>query len=150
MYCQTLSQWQVKRCVLFESYRAHRLLADRVLDSDDGNFSGYCFLLPSESYVAGSCVMKKNHVLWDEGQIKIVIAVWGVRFEKLSLWACFQVFSTIQGKIRARHLLGLLLRGSAIAIITHVRQARTCGRVQAPGPTPSAPKQWKLDVHVKS
>ena len=43
--------------VCSESNRAHRLLADRVLD--DGNFSGYSFLLPSESYVAGSCVVKE-------------------------------------------------------------------------------------------
>ena len=28
-------------------------------------------------------------------------------------------------------------------------QARTCGRVLAPGRTPSAPKQWKSDVHIK-
>ena len=35
-----------------------RLLADGVLD--DGDFSGYCFLLvPSESYVAGSYVVKE-------------------------------------------------------------------------------------------
>ena len=47
----------MKQCVLSESYRAHRLLADRVLD--DGNFSDYCLLLPSESYVAGSRVMKE-------------------------------------------------------------------------------------------
>ena len=29
-------------------------------------------------------------------------------------------------------------------------QARTCGRVLARGRTPSAPKQWTSDVHVKS
>ena len=42
--------------VCSESNRAHRLLADRVLD--DGNFSGYHFLLPSDSYLAGSHVVK--------------------------------------------------------------------------------------------
>ena len=47
----------MKRCVLSESYRAHRLSADRVLE--DGNFSGYCFLLPRESYVAGSRMVKE-------------------------------------------------------------------------------------------
>ena len=54
-----VAQWQVKLCVLSESYRAHRLSssADRVLE--DGNFSRYCFLLPSESYVAGSSVVKE-------------------------------------------------------------------------------------------
>ena len=52
-----VAQWQVKQCVLSESYRAHRLSADSVLE--DGNFSRYCFLLPSESYVAGSSVVKE-------------------------------------------------------------------------------------------
>ena len=47
----------MKQCVLSESYRAHRLSADRVLK--DENFSRYCFLLPSESYVAGSRVVKE-------------------------------------------------------------------------------------------
>ena len=28
-------------------------------------------------------------------------------------------------------------------------QAHTFGQVLAPGRTPSAPKQWKQDVHVK-
>ena len=37
----------------------------------------------------------------------------------------FQTFSTIQGKKRAKHLLSLLLRGSTIARITLMRQART-------------------------
>ena len=46
-------------------------------------------------------------------------------------------------------LLGHFLWGSTITIITPMCQARTCGRVRAPGPTPSAPKQWK-SVHVKS
>ena len=31
-----------------------------------------------------------------------------------------------------------------------MRQARTCVEVRAPGLTPSAPKQWKSDVHVQS
>ena len=50
MYCQSVpdlrfftQQWQVKLYALSESYRACRPLADRVLD--DGNVSGYCFLL---------------------------------------------------------------------------------------------------------
>ena len=42
-----------------------------------------------------------------------------------------------------------LVRGSTIAIITPMCQASTCGRHLAPGQTWSAPKQWKLDVHVK-
>ena len=39
------------------THKAHRLLADRNLD--DGICSQYCFLLPSESYVAGSRVVNK-------------------------------------------------------------------------------------------
>ena len=35
-------------------------------------------------------------------------------------------------------------------IITRMRQASTCGRVRATGPTPSAPKQWKSDVRFMS
>ena len=46
-------------------------------------------------------------------------------------------------KNKGKHLLGFLLRDSTIAIITPMRQARTCGRVRVPGPTPSAPKQRK-------
>ena len=47
--------------------------------------------------------------------------------------------------------LWLLLWGSTIDIITPMRKACPCGRVLAPGRTgtPSAPKQWKLNVHVK-
>ena len=68
------------------------------------------------------------------------------------------VFSTIQGKTMATPFQALLLRGYTTAIITahapgpynvrsHVRC--TCGRVLAPCPTPSAPKQWKSDVLIK-
>ena len=39
-------QWQMKQCDLTESYKAHRLLTDRVLD--DENVSEYCFLVPRE------------------------------------------------------------------------------------------------------
>ena len=40
--------------------------------------------------------------------------------------------------------------GSTINIITPVGQASTCGRVLALSLTPSAPKQWKLDVKFLS
>ena len=43
-----------------------------------------------------------------------------------------------------------MLRGCAIAIITPMPHASTIGQVQAPGPTPSAPKQLKSDVYSKS
>ena len=65
-------QWQVKQFSLWESYRTHRLLADRVLD--DGNISGYCFLLPSE-LICCSWILCDEwiHILWEEGQIMKVI-----------------------------------------------------------------------------
>ena len=47
----------MKQCVLSERYRAHRLSANR--DLEDGNFSRYCFLLPSVLYLAGSSVVKE-------------------------------------------------------------------------------------------
>ena len=63
-------------------------------------------------------------------------------FDNLHLWA--------------KHFLDISweqsrsLGGSTITIIQTMCQACTCGRVLARGPTPSAPKQWKSDVHVKS
>ena len=56
---------------LSQSYRAHRLLADRV--PDDGNVSGYCFLLPSEFICRWISRDETIHVWWDEGQIMKVI-----------------------------------------------------------------------------
>ena len=65
-----------------------------------------------------------------------------LRVEKHSLWAIiFQVFLTIEGKTMAKPF--------DIAIIMPIGQVRICGRVRPPGPTPSAPKQWKSDVHVR-
>ena len=43
----------------------------------------------------------------------------------------------------AKPFEALLLRRYTTAINTVLRQARTCGRVLAPGPTSRAPKQWK-------
>ena len=37
-----------------------------------------------------------------------------------------------------------------IAVKLSIRQASTCGGILAQGPTPSAPKEWKSDEHVKS
>ena len=69
-------------------------------------------------------------------------------------WATgFSVFSKIQGKTVVKPFQALLLLGCTIGMITAalpMRPDRTCGRVRAQGPTPSAPKQWKSDVHVKS
>ena len=73
----------------------------------------------------------------------------GGSVEKPSLLALvFKYFRHV--KQWAKHLLWLLLQGSesTIAMITPMRQARTCGQVLALGPTPSASKQWKSDVHV--
>ena len=74
--------------------------------------------------------------------------VWGVGLKHphygASVGPHFQVFS--------KNCLSLLLWGSqsTIALITPFLQASTCGKVLAPGQTQTAPKQWKLDVHVKS
>ena len=74
-------------------------------------------------------------------------AVWGMRVEKPSpLALVFQYFR----QFICQALLGHFLGGSTITFITPMRQASTCGRVLAPGPTPSAPKQWKSDLPVKS
>ena len=74
--------------------------------------------------------------------------------EKPSLSATiFSVFSTSQGKTVAKPPFLSPLRQSytvTMSIITPMRQVRTFGRVRAPDPTLSAPKQWKSDVHVKS
>ena len=42
------------------------------------------------------------------------------------------------------------LRGNKIAIITANALGHHMLVIRAPGPTPSAQKQWKSDVHVKS
>ena len=48
----------------------------------------------------------------------------------------------------AKPFLSHLLQGYTIAIITAHLPGNICGRVWAPGQTPSAPNQWKL--HVQS
>ena len=63
-------------------------------------------------------------------------------WKTLTVGHCFQVFSTIQG------FSTIQLQVSTIPVITLMCQASTCSRVRAPGLTPSAPIQWKLDVHV--
>ena len=73
-----------------------------------------------------------------------------MRVEKPSSVAFFKYFKFRKFKKRQRPCTFVtVLRGSTIAIITPMRQARTRGRVRALGSTPSAPKQWKLDVHVQ-
>ena len=67
---------------------------------------------------------------------------------------CGPLFSRTFDKSRknngqaAKPFLSLLLWGYTTAILTHMLQASTCAWVLAPHPTPSAPKQWKSDVHV--
>ena len=60
-------------------------------------------------------------------------AVWEVKVEKPSQWLtlghCFSIISGIQRKTMAKPLLSHLLWGSAIAIITPMIQASTCGWV---------------------
>ena len=78
-------------------------------------------------------------------------SVWGERVEKSWVWATIcSVISIILVKTTARPFLALMLRGYTIAVITSMCQACRCGRVRAKGPTPSAPKQSKLHVHVRS
>ena len=77
-----------------------------------------------------------------------LIAVWGMRVEKPSAWA--NVFQDNARKINGQAFPVIFARGYTIAIIQPMRQASTCDRVKAHGPIPSAPKQWKSDVHVKS
>ena len=77
--------------------------------------------------------------------------VWGVRVENSSLFALvFKYFRQVMGQALLGHFLWGWVRGSTITIIMLMSQAITCGWVRAKGPTRSAPKQWKLDVHVKS
>ena len=73
-----------------------------------------------------------------------------MRVEKPSSVAfVFQVFVTIQGKTKARDFAILAQR--LYNSYNHAMcQASTCGRVLAQGPAPSAPKQWKSDVHIQS
>ena len=63
---------------------------------------------------------------------------------------CLQVFSTIHWRTKAKLFLSALLQGYTTVLITPMRQASTCCWVQALGETPSAPKPWRSDVHVKS
>ena len=77
------------------------------------------------------------------------MAVRGMRVEKTSALAIvFQVFTTIHGKTMAKPFCCFALR--TYAIIMPMQRARTCGRVWARGPTPSALNKWKLDGDVKS
>ena len=62
---------------------------------------------------------------------------------------CFSSIFDNSRKNTGQALLQFLLLGSTIAKIRPMCQARTCARVLSQGPTPSAPKQCKSDVHVK-
>ena len=96
------------------------------------------------------------------------LASWRMRVGNVPRLACvFSVFSTIQGKTIAKAFRDevvqfQLLQGYTIAIPwpshslpwpAHSPCWAACQCVlvvPAPGPTPSAPKQWKSDVHVKN
>ena len=55
-----------------------------------------------------------------------------------------------KGQAPFYHFCSDMLRGYTKAIITPMLScARPCGRVRAPGPTLSAPKQWKSDVSAR-
>ena len=77
--------------------------------------------------------------------------VWGVRVDNSSLFALvFKYFRQVMGQALLGHFHWGWVKGSTITVIMPMSQASTCGWVRAKGPTRSAPKQWKLDVHVKS
>ena len=77
---------------------------------------------------------------------------WGWGLKTPLVWPLFfNYFLTIQGKTKAQHFCDFCAEAlQLIAINTPMRQASTCGLVLAQGRTPSAPKQWKSDVHVQS
>ena len=70
-----------------------------------------------------------------------------MRIEKPSQLALFFKYVL---QFMGQALFGHFLRGSTITITTPICQASTCGQLVAKGQTPSAPKQWKSDVHIKS
>ena len=71
---------------------------------------------------------------------------------EIESWKClqadFSIFNNLLGK-NGQAFSGQMLPGYTKAIITaHARGHHMC--VWAPGPTPSAPKQQKSGVHIKS
>ena len=65
-----------------------------------------------------------------------LLSVLGMRVERpCSVAFIFKYFRQFRKKRRPSTFI-TLLRGSTIALITSIHQARTCGRVGAPGPTP--------------
>ena len=95
-------------------------------------------------------------VTWRTGIFARHVSLGDEGWKPLTEGPCFQVFSTIQGKTRAkRSFCSEAAWGSTIAIITPMCQAHSCGSVRAlvrVCPTPRAPKhwEWKPDVHDKS
>ena len=70
-----------------------------------------------------------------------------MRVEKPSpLTLVFKKFRQIMGQALLEHFL----EGLTITVITPMRQARNVAEPGPRGPTLSAPKQWKSNVHVKS
>ena len=62
---------------------------------------------------------------------------------------CFPVFSRCKGKTMAKPFQALMFRSYTNAIITAHAPGQHIGL--SPGlPTPSAPKEWKSDVHLES
>ena len=73
---------------------------------------------------------------------------WGLK--NPSVWLLFSSILDNSRKNEGQALLWHLLGGFTIAIIMPMSQTSTYGQVRALGQAPSAPKQWKSDVHVQS
>ena len=83
------------------------------------------------------------------GSALTLLVLSGEGWKTLTVGHCLKVISTIQKKTVARHFCNLAPR--LYNSYNHTMcQVRTCGRVWALGLTPSAPKQWKSNVYVKS
>ena len=88
---------------------------------------------------------------WETTGCRHRIQQWGLKNPQRGPLFFKYFFLTIQGKETAAPFQSILLWGHTIAIITWpMCQACTCSRVRAQGPTPSAPKQWKLDIHLQN
>ena len=111
------------------------------------------------TYMTKSWPLARLQVLQNHGS-RMFISLGGEGWKALSLGHCFssifensrknngQAFPSLLQLLLFCKLWSsdeVLLPANTIAIITPIRQARTCGQVWAPDPTPTAPKEWKLD-----
>ena len=66
------------------------------------------------------------------------------------LLSIFQSFNGLQVKIMHQYKITTNQYVPNLILSLPMCQAWACGPVCAAGPTTSAPKQWKSDVHIKS